>query len=581
MPYRKKGTPKEESERLNGLALKVALSRGGSVETKFVESKMSNLKFVCSKEHVFTKSIRAVVNRGGWCDFCRQDIPTNQKEAFLKLSESNWILLSNFESVGNDIKVRCQLCNIEREGPFRYYEGKSCHHKKRSNLTPLLRVEQIVITLGGKILSSDISNLDSKVEFECFERHRFHLQARSVVTRGTWCKECSSSGVTSKKLHKLIYDRGGVMLSKIPTRLTVSTKVLIRCSLGHEFTNDWQHMSSPRYAWCSTCTKGNKSEEIARITFKQIFGGNFRKARPVWLKNSRGHQMELDGYEEKLKLAFEYQGRQHFENIGLYSSEIKLKQRIQDDQEKVRLCAENNITLVQLRWDVVYEDFPTIIYECLKASRPELILGADFSSTINLDNAFIKDDRLEELRNVLKLRNLKLISRKWISVSYKYQIMCNKCKYEFKQQARSYLNSRKVAGCKKCAMKQIAEVVRQRKLGFKRLLEIAELNSGQCLSTDYETVKTKYDWVCSNGHKFSRSLDSMQSKGSFCTPCARRVPVSDDLRAFAESHGGTLVSSDYVNSTFDYIWRCALGHEFVRAWVGMRASKNFCPKCSK
>jgi hypothetical protein len=579
MPYRKKGTPEEESIRFNNLALEAALLNGGSVEFKFAESTMTSLNFTCAQGHTFTKSIRAVISRGGWCDFCRQDIPANQNEATLTLGKSGWTLLSEYKSGLDQLKVRCAVCGNERLGPFRYFEGKPCHHKSQSGLKPSVRVAEIVSTLGGKVLSENISNLDSRIDFECREGHRFTLVGRSVVTRRTWCKECSQTGVTHRKMTALIHARGGSLVEEIPKRLTSSTKVVIQCSMGHEFVNDWEHLKPPRNGWCSICTKGNKSEEIARVTFKQIFGGDFRKARPDWLRNSRGFQMELDGYEDELKLAFEYQGRQHFEDKGIYSSKHKLTQRIEDDLHKAKLCFEHGVTLIALTWEMEYEDFPITIRNQLLTQRPELVSIGDFTSPINFSKAFIKDDRLDELRIVLKSRNLNLLSDKWISVSYKYDISCNECGYQFKQPARAYLNSRKVAGCKKCAMKQTALDVGKRKLGLHALNAVAASFGGECLSTEYKTSRTKYKWRCSRGHIFERTMDSIKGKQSFCTPCAFGVPTLGELTIFAESKGGTLLTAEYGGSMAHYLWRCSLGHDFQRTWANMRTSKNFCPKC--
>ena len=42
--------------------------------------------------------------------------------------------------------------------------------------------------------------------------------------------------------------------------------------------------------------------------------------------------MELDGFNEKLKIAFEYNGEQHYKMINkFYKSENKLTQRMIDD----------------------------------------------------------------------------------------------------------------------------------------------------------------------------------------------------------------------------------------------------------
>ena len=52
--------------------------------------------------------------------------------------------------------------------------------------------------------------------------------------------------------------------------------------------------------------------------------------------------MELDGYSEKLKIGFEYQGKQHFK-LTYYSKNQKiLKERILDDKLKARICKRKN-----------------------------------------------------------------------------------------------------------------------------------------------------------------------------------------------------------------------------------------------
>lgn len=579
MPLRAKGTKEEESQRLNNLASEAAKSHGGTVEPSFAESNMTQLEFTCSKKHTFTKTIRAVVSRGGWCDFCRNEVPANQEEAEAFLGESDWILLSPYEAVTLEVKVRCRECGLEKQGPYHYYHGKPCHHIGRSSVPAKLRIEQAATSMGGKLLSTEVNGLEHDYEFQCTEGHKFKLSGSTVVRNGSWCKECGDVWVTKVKIATLIANRGGTPLEPIPEDANSQTKLLILCSLGHEFENDWQHMSPPRNAWCSTCTKGSKSEELARTTFRQLFGTPFRKARPKWLKNSRGRQMELDGFEESLSLAFEYQGRQHFENVGIYSSDSQLEQRILDDKDKVRLCEENGVTLITLNWDTEIYQFPQEIHAQLKKVRPDLLKSTDFSIAIDFDLAFIRDDRIEELRKALSSRNLTLVSKKWIDVEYKYEIECSVCGYEFKQSARSYLNSRKVAGCKKCAMKVTAQEVGARKLGIVALNEIAEKNGGKCISKEYIDVKTKYEWICSRGHEFSRSLDSMQSKGSFCSPCSNGVPVVGDLRDYAIAQGGTLISDAYLKGTTLYEWRCSRGHHFTRSWNQMKVIKTFCVKC--
>ena len=69
--------------------------------------------------------------------------------------------------------------------------------------------------------------------------------------------------------------------------------------------------------WCQLCSKSiSNGEAITKATLEQIFGVAFPRERPNWLKMET-HPLELDGVNHQLKLAFEYNGRQHYLPLGL------------------------------------------------------------------------------------------------------------------------------------------------------------------------------------------------------------------------------------------------------------------------
>ena len=57
----------------------------------------------------------------------------------------------------------------------------------------------------------------------------------------------------------------------------------------------------------------------------------------------------LDVYVPALKLAIEYQGRQHFEPIDFFGGEAGFQNTKMRDKKKADLCSENGITLVYFR----------------------------------------------------------------------------------------------------------------------------------------------------------------------------------------------------------------------------------------
>ena len=55
--------------------------------------------------------------------------------------------------------------------------------------------------------------------------------------------------------------------------------------------------------------------------------------------------MQLDVFIPSKNLAFEYQGQQHFEDVGIFGPSRVYQQR---DDEKRALCAANNIKLIEV-----------------------------------------------------------------------------------------------------------------------------------------------------------------------------------------------------------------------------------------
>lgn len=84
--------------------------------------------------------------------------------------------------------------------------------------------------------------------------------------------------------------------------------------------------------------------------------------------------MELDFFNETLKLAFEFQGKQHVEGIPFFhgQGEIgdkKFASQLQRDFDKKKLCEGQGILLIEL----FYSEKPNEIYEKIKNIRNELL----------------------------------------------------------------------------------------------------------------------------------------------------------------------------------------------------------------
>ena len=92
-----------------------------------------------------------------------------------------------------------------------------------------------------------------------------------------------------------------------------------------------------------------KWEEKVRWCFETIFQEHFKKCRPLWLKG-----LELDGYCEKLQIAFEFQGPHHYEDFD-YKRGKNLPSSIfqERDKIKVKICAEMNVKLFVIPYTLI------------------------------------------------------------------------------------------------------------------------------------------------------------------------------------------------------------------------------------
>jgi len=109
--------------------------------------------------------------------------------------------------------------------------------------------------------------------------------------------------------------------------------------------------------------KESKGERMSRAAAKKIFGVDFIKIRPDILKNNvTNHNLELDLYNEELKLAIEYSGRQHYKYVPFFHKNYEdfLNQKYRDEIKKM-LCKKNDIMLIEIPYTVKHEDIETFI----------------------------------------------------------------------------------------------------------------------------------------------------------------------------------------------------------------------------
>jgi formylmethanofuran dehydrogenase subunit E len=288
--------------------------------------------------------------------------------------------------------------------------------------------------------------------------------------------------------------------------------------------------------------------------------------------------MEIDGYNDELKIGFEYQGIQHFSKQFYGTS---LEQRILDDDMKAKLCSEHGIYLFLIDYRMEYQDFPKEIQKQAHQFGIDLS-GYDFTSPADLSKAYIRDDRLPILKSILREKQITVLSTKWFGVKDKYSFRCEICGHEWMATGSHFFNSRKVGGCKKCSMAKLAG---SNRLNLEEVQQFALNHGGICLSTEYGEIKQKYQFRCSQGHEFEDIYNNMKFRNTFCPTCENRTTKRflSDKDALQILRDNNLEPQEERPKTLTQSWRsiCLICGENTRISLQhLLDGRNACKFCA-
>lgn len=143
---------------------------------------------------------------------------------------------------------------------------------------------------------------------------------------------------------------------------SVKDQVVFTCENGHRSTKTAATIMAG--SWCGDCFAKQhfQREQAIRDVVERMFGMPFPRVRPAWLKSPGCRRLELDMFNENLKLAFEHNGIQHYQRHAFFheSQEAFLHQQ-RNDEWKQRTCKNEGIILITVPHDVSIENVDLFI----------------------------------------------------------------------------------------------------------------------------------------------------------------------------------------------------------------------------
>lgn len=390
---------------------------------------------------------------------------------------------------------------------------------------------------------------------------------------------CQPNLGTIEDMRAIAIARGGTCLSNVYEGFNVHLKW--RCSDGHEWMATPKNVSGHR-SWCPGCN-GNVGEEIVRATMREAFPGKTfdRTRREEWLG-----RLELDGYDSELKLAFEYQGKQHFDHVPhFHRGDGQFESQQLRDTRKRELCKQNGVILLEVPYTIKTNDIRLAVRQMLIDSK------FDIADAIGSDDAFYNTCRASPFRNqqlafAKEIANVKggiCNATRCMGYDFKMSFTCRD-NHEFKASLQD-INQKRSRGprfCPECGgtRKKTDDEIRAcvEGVGYKLISIAREVIGGKDRSRP--TVQ------CPANHApYPATLDSLVRKDKTlkrgCKDCGKiaqgksqRSDISDWLKKT-----GFSVIGEYQGGAKPSTWKCPKEHVFSATFVALKQRKHLCRLC--
>ncbi len=125
--------------------------------------------------------------------------------------------------------------------------------------------------------------------------------------------------------------------------------------------------------------KTSKKEELCRHILEEIYNKPFISVRPKWLKYPEtGHNLELDCYNDELKIALEYNGEQHYIYPHYFhANKEQFISQVKRDIWKIDTCDTQGVYLITVPYNVPVEKLKSYIEYYLPENAAKRIQDQD------------------------------------------------------------------------------------------------------------------------------------------------------------------------------------------------------------
>lgn len=371
-------------------------------------------------------------------------------------------------------------------------------------------IRNFLIKNNFDLLSSSYQNCATPLHISC---DRGHVQVTNYekIRKKIFCRECFTED-RLQKAHLVAKRNNGECLTH--EYENNQSNFTWKCFQGHVWESKYSNVVNSG-SWCPFCSSGIY-ERFCRESLEFIFQEKFPKKRPNWLKNENNNTLELDGFSEKLSIAFEHNGAYHYKDIGYFNKSRNLSQIKVDDHIKQKTCKLKKIKLI-----IIPEIFTILPLKGFKNhlmkefKRLKINPPKNFNK-YDVNKVNIKSCKIQELQKIAKEKGGFLLSDVYLGSQTKLTWKCN----EGHIWEATAAQVKHETWCPKCSLKERAKKKTKNNQG--KVLAKAKKEKGNIISFDGETVNSNVLIECSEGHQWTTKMANIIYSDSWCPFCARK-----------------------------------------------------------
>jgi predicted RNA-binding Zn-ribbon protein involved in translation (DUF1610 family) len=295
-------------------------------------------------------------------------------ETFIKECKALYgdeFLYDKVNYVASDIPViiTCKKHGDWTVRPYSFLQGYKCPKCGKESMADKRRLTTEEFIKRSRSIHGDKYNY-SKVNYTGYRdrvciicpEHGEFLQAPEDHMYGRGCPECGKERVIEKNtysIEKFIEKAKEVHGDKYDyskvNYIDSYTKVCIICPEHGEF---WQIPSShlfghgcPKCAFEKSLNISISQGELEVMNILNKHNIEYKTQVPIESTINNTGWMYVDFYIPSMNTIIEYNGRQHYIPVDLMGGQIHLKQQQARDEELRQYCKDNNIKLIEIRYD--------------------------------------------------------------------------------------------------------------------------------------------------------------------------------------------------------------------------------------